>query len=62
MDGDPSLADAATLTEVIAKPAMRTEQFQALRLAEPERALLRPDLPVRLARMMVRRTLDPGLR
>jgi hypothetical protein len=46
--GDPSLADAASLAEGIAKPATRTEQFEALRLAErlwerfsePERAML----------------------
>ena len=49
MGGDPSLADAASLAEGIAKPATRTEQFEALRLAErlwerfsePEQAMLR---------------------
>jgi hypothetical protein len=49
MGGDPSLVDAASLAQGIARPATRTEQFQALKLAErlwerfsePERAMLR---------------------
>jgi len=49
MGGDPSLADAASLAEGIARPATRTEQWEALRLAERlwerfsehERAMLR---------------------
>jgi hypothetical protein len=49
MGGDPSLVDAASLCEGIARPATRTEQYEALRLAERlwerfpehERAMLR---------------------
>ncbi|MFI5912435.1 hypothetical protein [Dactylosporangium sp. NPDC051541] len=49
MGGDPSLVDVASLVEGIAKPATRTEQYEALRLterlwerlSEPERAMLR---------------------
>jgi hypothetical protein len=49
MGGDPSLADAPSLAEAIAKPATRTEQFAALQLAdrlwerftEPEQAMIR---------------------
>jgi hypothetical protein len=33
MGGDPSLADAASLAEAIAKPATHTEQYEALKLA-----------------------------
>ncbi|MDI1462744.1 hypothetical protein QEZ54_17350 [Catellatospora sp. KI3] len=49
MAGDPSLADAASLAEGIARSATRTEQYEALRLAHrfwdrftrPEQAMLR---------------------
>jgi hypothetical protein len=49
MGGDPSLADAPSLAEAIAKPATRTEQFAALQLAhrlwerftKPEQAMIR---------------------
>lgn len=34
MGGDPSLVDAASFAEGIAKPATRTEQYEALRLTE----------------------------